>query len=74
MISQITFDDIIGGITQETAITVSSLISSVAADLPAAVNVVWGIVTANIWLQFMVGFSIVMLGFSAFRRAKRIAR
>lgn len=72
---QITFDDILGGIGQEaTTSTVAGLITTVAADLPSAVAVVWNTVADNIWLSWLVGFSIVMLGFRAFRRARNIAR
>lgn len=58
-------------ITQE--VTVANLLTTVTTDLPTAVGAVWSIVSTNVWLSWLVGFSIVMLGFRAFRRAKRIA-
>lgn len=58
-------------ITQE--VTVAQLLTTVTTDLPTAVGAVWSIVSTNVWLSWLVGFSIVMLGFRAFRRAKRIA-
>lgn len=58
-------------ITQE--VTVAKLLTTVTTDLPTAVGAVWDIVSTNVWLSWLVGFSIVMLGFRAFRRAKRIA-
>lgn len=64
-----------GGVTQEaTTATIANMISTVATDLPSAVAVVWTTVSSNVWLSWLVGFSIVMLGFRAFRRAKRIAQ
>lgn len=61
------------GIPQEASVTVASLLTTVTSDLPTAVGAVWSIVSTNVWLSWLVGFSIVMLGFRAFRRAKRIA-
>lgn len=63
-----------GGIIETTSVTAASLLTSASTVLVSGVGVVWDMVTGNPLLALFVGASIVSLGFSFFRKAKRSAR
>ena len=63
-----------GFFTESTAVTVASLLTDASEVIVSGVGVVWDLVTGNPLLTLFVGASIVSLGFSFFRKAKRAAR
>ena len=64
-----------GGLfTESTAVTITSLLTDASEALVDGVGIVWDMVTGNPLLALFVGASIVSLGFSFFRKAKRAAR
>lgn len=54
--------------------TVASLLSDAGTTLTSGIGIVWNIITANPVLTLFVGASIVGLGFTFFKKAKRAAR
>ena len=54
--------------------TVSSLLSEAGTTLASSIGIVWNIITANPILTLCVGASVVSLGFTFFKKAKRAAK
>jgi len=55
-------------------VTIASLLTDAATVIPQGVEVAWDIITSNPLLIFFAGASIVSMGFSYWRKAKRAAR
>lgn len=60
-------------VLEQDAVTVASLLSEATTVLTSAVSSVWSIMTGNVWMQFLIGASILSIGFRFFRKAKKAA-
>lgn len=59
---------------QDTVVTAASLLTEAGKTITSSIGIVWNIITANPILTLFVGASVVSLGFTFFRKAKRAAR
>lgn len=57
-------------VINQDAVTVASLLTTATASITTAVGSVWDIMTGNVWLSFMVGASVLAVGFRFFRNAR----
>ena len=56
------------------AVSIANLITEAGTTLGAAIGVVWELMTANAWLTLGIGASVIGMGFTYFRKAKRATR
>lgn len=61
-------------IPETTTVTAASLLTEAGTVITSGIGIVWNIITANPILTLFVGASIVSLGFTFFKKAKRAVR
>lgn len=71
MDGQISIEELI---TQETAVTVASLLGDAVTTLTTGVSSVWTLITSNVWMEFVVGVSVVSISIGIFKRLLSAAR
>lgn len=66
--------DLIEGGSLQTETGLATWLATASSLATTAVGDVWTIVTGNVWMQFLIGVSVLMIGFRFLRRGVRLAR
>jgi len=57
----------------ETAFSLATALTEAGEVVVSGIGIVWNLMTGNAWLTFMLGVTLISLGFRFFRKAKRAA-
>ena len=57
----------------ETAFSLATALTEAGEVVVSGIGIVWNLMTGNAWLTFMLGVTLISLGFRFFRKAQRAA-